>query len=356
MEDRVSEVETLQQTLGVRWHEIDRARATADAIRSKLEEGLARYTTEDTSIVVFGSLARGEATAGSDIDWTLLVDGQSYPEHEEVASEIADWIERQEWKGPGREATFGGLTFSHDLINHIGGSEDTNRNLTQRILLLLESAPLGRPDAYVRVLRGLLERYIYEDFGWLHSSNPEQVPRFLQNDIARYWRTVAVDFAYKRRQRAGKGWALRTIKLRLSRKLTYAAGLCACFRCAYLEAGHPGLADLPVDARAEIVMAELEALLRKTPLEIVADVFLRFPELAPAADAVFGSYDRFLALLNDVSQRKHLDSLRQEDTVTDPVFKDARELGHRFQEGLNAIFLREDGKVYSGLTRIYGVF
>jgi predicted nucleotidyltransferase len=34
---------------------------------------LRRIDSEDA--VVFGSLARGEFTAGSDIDWTLLVDG-----------------------------------------------------------------------------------------------------------------------------------------------------------------------------------------------------------------------------------------------------------------------------------------
>jgi len=35
----------------------------------------AALDSEDTSIVVSGSLARDEYTAGSDIDWTLLVDG-----------------------------------------------------------------------------------------------------------------------------------------------------------------------------------------------------------------------------------------------------------------------------------------
>lgn len=33
------------------------------------------YTSEDTSLVVFGSLARGEWTSKSDLDWTFLIDG-----------------------------------------------------------------------------------------------------------------------------------------------------------------------------------------------------------------------------------------------------------------------------------------
>jgi hypothetical protein len=186
----------------------------------------------DTSIVVFGSLARKELTAASDLDWVLLVDGFASGEHLEATLAIEDCLRRSAQKGPGAEATFGGLVFSHDLINYIGGTDDSNANLTRRMLLLLESVAVGRDDAYNRVVDNILKRYILEDFGWTHSQNLMNVPRFLQNDIARYWRTLAVDFAYKRRQRAGRGWALRTAKLRLSRKLTYAAGLVMCYSCA----------------------------------------------------------------------------------------------------------------------------
>lgn len=352
---RASELDLLQDRLGVRWTTLDRTRQEAAHTRAMLSDQLERYGTEDTSVVVFGSLARDETTSGSDIDWTLLVDGQAYPEQSRAAVEIAEWI-GERFHGPGREATFGGLAFSHDLVNKIGGGEDTNRNLTQRILLLLESVPIGRGDAHTRVVRALLERYIHEDFGWLHSANPAQVPRFLQNDIARYWRTVAVDFAYKRHARAGEGWALRTAKLRLSRKLTYAAGLVACFQCAFLRDLHTGFEGLPAAERARIVVDALEDFLRKTPLEMLAAVFLRFDELAPRADDLFGSYDRFLALLDDGEARARLEALRQEAAAEDETFRHVRELGHRFQDALDAIFLPESRGVFYPLTRAYGVF
>ena len=42
---------------------------------------------------------------------------------------------------------------------------------------------------------------------------------------------MAVDFAAKRRDRDGAGWGLRNFKLRMSRKLIFAAGLAACLSC-----------------------------------------------------------------------------------------------------------------------------
>jgi UTP:GlnB (protein PII) uridylyltransferase len=47
----------------------------------ELEHALVNLDSEDTSIVVLGSLGRLEFTSGSDIDWNLLVDGIADPNH-----------------------------------------------------------------------------------------------------------------------------------------------------------------------------------------------------------------------------------------------------------------------------------
>jgi predicted nucleotidyltransferase len=58
------------------------------AKRAELKQALAGKDSYETSVVVFGSLARDEFTDGSDIDWTLLIDGYADPQHLNVAREI----------------------------------------------------------------------------------------------------------------------------------------------------------------------------------------------------------------------------------------------------------------------------
>jgi predicted nucleotidyltransferase len=354
MTDTIKNFDALQEELGITFPTIEKARQQATRKISELHDLVVEHTTDDTSVVVFGSLARREFTSGSDVDYTLLIDGQANRAHWDAALNIKDAIEQTE-KSYGREGTFGGTASSYDLIHKIGGDDDTNRNTTQRILLLLESTPLGRADAHRRVRRAILDRYIHEDHGWVYSSNPLGVPRFLQNDIARYWRTVAVDFAYKRRDRGGKGWALRTAKLRLSRKLTYAAGLVACFQCSELQAGN-GDVDQGAGRRGVKMVEALEGILVHTPLEILGSAYLRFQKL-DAARRLFEAYDGFLAMLDDEESREHLDTLTQERVMNDPRFQHVRELGHVFQDALNELFFPEDARGgYYPLTRTYGVF
>ena len=359
-------LDTLRAQLGASWPSLAAARSDAEAQVAALERLLDGAAPTDTSIVVFGSLARGEVTQGSDIDWTLLVDGQAHPSHLNAALDIDERLVGAGMKKPGREGTFGGLAFSHDLVHYIGGGEDTNRNTTQRILLLLESHAIGSPDdsdntdaaeAHERVVKQVLKRYVEEDFGLVvHGRNLSGVPRFLLNDIIRYWRTVAVDFAYKRRERQAQGWALRTAKLRMSRKLTYASGLAACFSCAVHSAG---LTDETPDARALRTVDHLETFLRQSPLEMMAWATggeHANERLLSAANKLFGAYDQFLALIGEKSKRDRLEELLPSEAPTNAVYKEARDIGIDFQNALDEIFLTDNGTELYRLTRSYGVF
>jgi predicted nucleotidyltransferase len=226
----VDVIDLLQSRAGQEWPAISRARVKALETGKRLEKELRGLSSTDASVVVFGSLARKEWTANSDIDWTLLIDGQADPQHLDIAQEVANRLQKKKFIEPGTTGIFGKMTLSHDLVQKIGGLEDTNENLTRRVLLLLESMASGKPDSRERVKKLIFSRYLNDDSGFRHGSLPHKVPRVLLNDIAPYWRTIAVDFMEKQRGQAGGGWGLRSAKLRMSRKLIFASGLVELFQ------------------------------------------------------------------------------------------------------------------------------
>lgn len=347
-------VTALEKRLGTEWMHLRKAREVSAAKRQEIARLAVGLDSEDTSIVVSGSLARDEFTNGSDIDWSLLIDGSADPKHYDLLRKIGSVIDTLAAKSPGPEGTFGKMVFSHGLIHEIGGEDDTNLNTTRRLLLLLESRAVGRDVAHNKVVRGILDRYLLEDRGFWRGSG-HRVPRFLQNDFARYWRTMTVDFAYKLRNRGGKEWAIRNIKLRMSRKLLYISGLLACYRCHldYDEIerarvyGDPGM-------RFEVIK-RLQSIFRATPLEIVSGVLLRYPHLDASATKVLGAYDGFVGILSDSQQRKRLEDLKEDEADDDETYQKARSLSHDFRDGLLEVFFDEKSGMCN-LTRNYGVF
>jgi predicted nucleotidyltransferase len=287
------------------WPAINRAKTKAIEISQKLEKTLMGLSSTDASIVVFGSLARREWTSKSDVDWTLLVDGQADPQHLEVAQHVGVRLKKGKFQAPGTTGIFGNMTFSHDLVQKIGGREDTNENTTRRVLLLQESVPFGKPEAYERVLRLLLSRYLKDDRGLRFGTIPYKVPRFLLNDIVRYWRTITVDFVEKQRGQAGHGWGLRNAKLRMSRKLIFATGMLSCFSCELLCS--PEARRELLQRHSTVAMEEhLRNFIKKTPLEILATFLLELDIKRSTARKLFSAYNAFLALLNNSRKRDHL--------------------------------------------------
>jgi predicted nucleotidyltransferase len=356
-----SAIDKLAARLGANWETLRAARDRAGDKRRALESDLSEFSSGDSSIIVFGSLGRDEFTVGSDLDWTLLVDGIADPAHLDVALAIKDKLEQSGHKPPGREAVFGSLAFSHELIHQIGGQDDTNANTTRRILLLLESAVIGRREAHTQVVSNILLRYLKEDRGLWYGSGKFKVPRFLLNDIARYWRTMGVDFASKQRARGNEGFAMRNIKLRLSRKLIFISGLLACFSC-HLGLTNEEKKQLYPAVAVQPLVAHLQRQLQLTPLESLATSLLKFEELDGSAAKLFKAYDSFLGMLADESllddgktQRKHLEDLTLEDLDHDPVFEKARDISHEFRDAVNDIFLTSKTEL-SQLTIEYGVF
>ncbi len=236
-----------------------------------------------------GSWGREEVTSGSDDDLIILVDGSV---REAVRPSIGAIVQRistgDSFKAPGPAGTFGDGVFSDELVNNIGLDRDTNRNLTRRMLLLLESESLTNDLVHAAVRRAVLEEYLAD------SIKDFRPPRFLMNDLVRYWRTIGVDFAAKVKDRDGEGWGLRNAKLRTSRKMLFASGLLALLRCH--------------EVRSDGMLAFLEGQFSMPPSDRLASAFLHYNALDGGA-AVMVAYDQVLELLDDVSVRDELESI-----------------------------------------------
>lgn len=352
--DSVAPFERLRLKHSKEWPAIMAARELT-VRRSHDLQPLQDLSSDNTAIAVFGSFARGELTSGSDIDWSLLIDGPADPEHFRIAREVRRTLAGLNLPEPGTTETFGTLASSHELIHHIGGVRDTNQNMTRRILLLLESRAITNQLVLDRVIRGILNRYIVAEVSVSWRSKPDVVvPRFLLNDIVRFWRTMAVDYAAKRWEQADRKWALRNLKLRMSRKLLFVAGLLICFNFelnppADLEGILGDVATLPVRL-ADFLLEQM----RMSPLDLLSQELLR-TDLPNVVADIMDSYDGFLALIDDDETRQHLADLRFEDSGGDAVFGRVRALSQSFQRGLTGLFFRGD-ETLRELILEYGVF
>lgn len=316
----------------------------------------------EVSLVAFGSLARKEFTSGSDLDWALLIDGRADSSHRELQLAIKFRLkEAKQFKDPNPVGAFGGMIFSHDLLHLVGGKNDTNDNLTWRLLMLLESvapceaSPIG---PRTRVLRGILQRYFEEE-----TQFPDKTffPRFFLNDVIRFWRTMAVDYVAKNKERGAEKWALRNLKLRFSRKLLYIAGLLLVYETTLFARSDLVPKGSQLSLFSDESSPELSNTkrcfyaLQLTPLELLARACVTLELPAELVRRVFAGYDTFLAKLDSEEIRDELAKLNFHEAQKNPLFKEMRDLSHDFQEALDSIFLARDNRL-SELTLKYAIF
>lgn len=350
-----SPIEALEKKIGLRLDAIHKARAKTRELLDELSSVLADIDDSNCAVVVTGSLGRGEASSNSDADWFLLVDGPSNPDHARMAREIEQRTHEILETPHGSTRTFGEIVASHELVHYIAGTRDTNENLTRRILLLAESRAITRPAVRERVIRNVLARYVkHEPSVRSKSGRRQRIPHFLLNDVVRYWRTMASDFASKMWEQARDKWAIRNIKLRFSRKLLFVWGLLASFSGELVDPGP--LEEARTD---EEFLALLSDLIREqtevTPLELLARISADESVKEETARTIFSAYDSFLAALCDPATRNHLKSVRFEEAADDEVFHRLRTLSKDFRFSINDLFFDQHPKLKK-LIRDYGVF
>ena len=295
------------------------------AERAALLEGVQLH--QHAAVVLMGSWGRHELTTGSDDDYLVLVRGLApsggWGEEQETAAKVAERFARDPggFGAPGRQGIFAEVVYSGDLLR-VGLDDDTNTNLTRRMLLVLESIAACHANVLAGVRLDVIQDYLSDA---LRDNRP---PRFLLNDLVRYWRTIGVDFVAKQRGRHGAGWGLRNAKLRTSRKLLFASGLLPVLRCHEL--------------RAEQIAPFLAEQFALPPTDRVADAFLRYGAIAHGAGAL-AAYDRFLALIDDDAVRAELQAISDRAAAdASPRWREVAELGGAIERALLALLFETE--------------
>jgi hypothetical protein len=307
------------------------------AARARTAEGLGKRRADladlshspEASIVLMGSWGRSEVTAESDDDFMVLIHGPKGSPVEPEVEEVSEVLNHR----PSKDGPFAAPVFSEKLVHHIGLDPDDNKNLTRRMLFLLESVPLTGAEVYGQVRDDLLARYFDES---IKSYRPA---RFLLNDVVRYWRTICVDFAGKEWEGPEK-WGLRNAKLRTSRKILFAGGLLPALECARF-------ASAPM-------RSYLERQLAMPPTDRIAQAFLQNKAVDEGVRTL-KAYDEFVGRMNESSFREALQEVNRDNAAKSEAFAEACEIGRELEAGLLAL-LYEAPSELPRWARDYAIF
>jgi hypothetical protein len=247
---------------------------TAAATQSRLE--LVTPTNQDAVPLknrafcyATGSVARGEAAKGSDLDVFLMgAPGQSpvsFVETAHIVSFLDSVREANAFRAFSQGGEYVGLHDFSEVLGQIGSRlDDSTNTFTARILLLLESRPLFNPEAYAEAKSQILDRYWGD-----RPATDFFLPIMLMNDIRRWWGAVGLNFEAKhqvdltssKREKAER--VLGNLKLRYTRLLAVYSSLA-------------GIIHISTDAG--LVRKDLEAILDLTPVERLALIVGGLPQ------------------------------------------------------------------------------
>jgi hypothetical protein len=304
---------------------IRRSQETTDRMRAALSDFDAGGTMD---VVAFGSLARQEYTTASDVDYLVLVDAMppdpAAPRallrriKECVAAEaLADDTP----KAPGTSGLFGRAIGIFDIINQVGLEGDTNSTHTVRMEIIQESISLLNNELHARIMGSTLRRYI--TLFDVPLGNP---PRFLLNDMLRYWRQITVDYQAKAPVGGEEPKAvLRYLKLLTTRKNFIASSILPLI--APRDGTVPWESYLK-DIYAVPPLARLATVTRNAPDVVLDDV-----------RTVFSTIDLFIQRTDSKEKRERLEKIPWETRKQDDGYQELREAARGLQHAFESIFL-----------------
>lgn len=261
-------------------------------IRETLTRADQSKMTGIQTLAVAGSLGRMEAGSGvSDCDLIIILDDEAL---EGGPKDNTHPLYKQVWEilsplnleTPKKTGTFSQPTSIEKLCDKqsCGAPDEDMRSLAKRLLLLLETQPVYRPDQYENVIEKVIDSYAHNYV----AKDPRKEWGFLINDLVRYFRALCVNYQWDFSKEHGK-WPLRNVKLRHSRLIMYGGLLMLLGECSRIRTDK---------------VTWLKERLKLTPLERIALAYTEnndtnFFRLA-------GFYNTFLEMLNRKEIREAL--------------------------------------------------
>ena len=206
----------------------DYAKRRLDEFRSRIANTKVLDSLPDLCIYVTGSFGRLEASNHSDLDLFFIDKGASkdkpisWINKTLLDADLIKAVEELEFPEFSNDGEYLSVHYLEDIKKTLGGRDDDFENhFTARLLLLLESRPLHNEDGYNNILQEIVNSY-YRDFDDHETSFR---PVFLINDILRFWRTLCLNYEYRRNrlvddEDGGNKSHLVNLKLKFSRLLT----------------------------------------------------------------------------------------------------------------------------------------
>ncbi len=289
-------------------------------------EGLPNLT-----IFAAGSYARKEASVHSDIDLFFLTPASKSEVSEininslRMFGQVIECVRTLNFPAFSNDGQYLHLLHTDEILKHLGGRTDDHDNFfTARMLLLLEGYCLYGKDHFASVTRKIVESY-FQDYP-NHQDNFH--PRFLLNDICRFWKTLLLNYENKRRFKDGDHEGaeefrkvkqkVRNFKLKYSRMTT-------CFATIAALAS----TERPIDAECVIELTKL------TPYERLESVPKAIPRASDVVTAILDSYAWFLDQTGLSTEELH-EKFSDEQKRTD-MFGKAKEYGDRMFELLEIV-------------------
>lgn len=289
-------------------------------LKEEINKHFSPEINDNFCIFLVGSYGRLEASPNSDLDCIFIRKNNSGELDEYgVCTQVLEIAEKSGIIKPtGDTGTFGEFVKFDDLLENIGGVDDTNKNLTHRVLILTESHHLYNDVMCKEVVSAIFDKYTAK------AKHDEKDPRVLINELVRYYRTITIDYKYKTEER-GKSWGERNFKLRHSRKLLFFTSIAIIFTA--IKKFDAAECNNNTDKYDYIVKN-----INSPPILKLKEILVENNKLSSLEPFMW--YNKYLELMSDGKKVDELNGILYEDRHTSDLFSEFKDNSDRFDNSL----------------------